>query len=189
MRLDPETGKTVAYDPPAAEEIEYFLIYFGARWCGPCRKMTPALAGFYNETRAEHPEFEFVFVSKDRSEEEMVRYMQSEAMPWPAIAWEQRDAIEKIVELEPRGGIPFMAMLGSDGSLYGASDLGGFKVGIPKLINGLQERLGTEVYDVRERHGRRSPLIPVLYTVGGVFLVVAVLRHWRRRQRHGRAEA
>ena len=180
VRLDPATGEAAGYELPGAAPPEYYLIYFSAHWCAPCRKTTPALVGFYRELKASHPEVELIFVSADRDREAMLRYLRWAEMPWPALAWDERESIRQITDLRPMA-IPFMAMLDRDGHLLGASDTGGFNIGIPKFINAVQERLGVEVYDVQERHGKRSPLIPIAYAMAAIIAVAILIRRDRKR--------
>lgn len=185
VKLDPASGELRPYQIPQAQPPEYFMIYFSAHWCPPCRKRTPTLVKFYNETKAKHPEFEFILVSGDRSAEAMAGYMRWAEMPWPAVVWGQQETIPAIAELSPRA-IPFMAMLDKDGRLLGASDLGGFNVGIPTLINGLQNKLGIDTYDLDERHGKRSPLVLLAYALAAAFVVFhLVRRHFRGRRTKG----
>jgi thiol-disulfide isomerase/thioredoxin len=167
VKLDPASGEVRPYQIPDPTHPRYFMIYFSAHWCAPCRKMTPSLVEFYNETKSSHPEFEFIFVSADRDQSAMHDYLRWARMPWPALAWQQRSSIPEIVSIQPRLGIPYLAMLGEDGRLHGASEMGGFNVGIPKLINGLQEKIGSEIYDIRERHGQRQPLLYAIYAIAG----------------------
>ena len=180
VKLDPDSDELRPYELPTEQPPEYYMIYFSAHWCPPCRKTTPALVRFYNETRREHPGFEFILVSDDHTPEAMAGYLRWAEMPWPALAWEKRGSIPAINKLSPRA-IPFMAMLDADGRMLGASDVGGFHVGIPKLINGLQDKLGTEVYDLHERHGQRSPWTLIAYGLaGGFFLLYAARRILKR---------
>merc|ERR1712232_235192 len=58
-------------------------LYFSAHWCPPCRGFTPKLSETYKKVKAEHPNFEIVFVSSDRDQESWKEYYDS--MPWLAI--------------------------------------------------------------------------------------------------------
>ena len=70
-------------DDETLEKKKLFALYFSAHWCAPCRKFTPQLVEFYNRVAPQHPEFELVFVSDDRSPFGMETYMRD--MPWLAI--------------------------------------------------------------------------------------------------------
>jgi thiol-disulfide isomerase/thioredoxin len=62
-------------------------IYFSAHWCSPCRGFTPALARTYNKAKRKGFDFEIIFVSCDKTEEAMMRYMEIADMPWPALPY------------------------------------------------------------------------------------------------------
>ncbi|XP_043403457.1 nucleoredoxin-like protein 2 isoform X2 [Chelonia mydas] len=63
-----------AVDPEEILQNKIVGLYFSAGWCSPCRDFTPVLCDFYSEllegARPPAP-FEIVFVSSDRSPEEM----------------------------------------------------------------------------------------------------------------------
>ncbi|HSH39132.1 MAG TPA: thioredoxin-like domain-containing protein [Chthoniobacterales bacterium] len=58
-------------------------LYYSGGWYRPCRAFTPELVRFYNENKGEILGFEVVFMSQDRSEPEMEKYMVEMSMPWP----------------------------------------------------------------------------------------------------------
>lgn len=60
-------------------------LYFSALWCGPCRVFTPELVKLRDDNS---DEFEVIFVSNDRSEEEQKTYMEKYEMAWPAIPYD-----------------------------------------------------------------------------------------------------
>lgn len=62
-------------------------VYYSAGWCGPCRRFTPQLVAAYHEIKTRHPRFEIVFVSADRDERSMKRYMLDANMPWAALRY------------------------------------------------------------------------------------------------------
>jgi len=70
-------GQSVELKPSA-----YYLIYFSAHWCPPCRQFTPELVSFYKNMK-KGDNFNVIFVSGDASQEEMQNYMK--VMPWPAV--------------------------------------------------------------------------------------------------------
>ena len=83
-------GSLVSVDDDAISKKKLIAYYFSAHWCGPCRKFTPKLVEYYNRIAPQHPEFEIVFVSSDKSAEAMEGYMKEVGMPWPAIAYAKR---------------------------------------------------------------------------------------------------
>ena len=65
-----QNGNLVScYDEELAPKQIYGL-YFSAHWCPPCRKFTPQLVAYYNQIAHDHPEFEIIFVSADKSAED-----------------------------------------------------------------------------------------------------------------------
>lgn len=77
-----------AVDPEEALQNKIVGLYFSAAWCSLCREFTPVLCDFYSELVEDAPSpapFEVVFVSSDRSSEEMVEYMQDMHGDWLAL--------------------------------------------------------------------------------------------------------
>jgi len=67
--------KLEAFDEAPLASAKYYAIYYSAGWCGPCRAFTPDLVKWYKRNKSKHPDFELIFVSSDRSEEDMASYM------------------------------------------------------------------------------------------------------------------
>ena len=66
-----KNGNLVALDESDLAQKKIYGLYFSAHWCGPCRKFTPKLVEYYNKIVGEHPEFEIIFVSSDKSADAM----------------------------------------------------------------------------------------------------------------------
>jgi thiol-disulfide isomerase/thioredoxin len=110
VKLDGDTLK--AYDIKALEKVRVFAFYYSAMWCGPCRKTTPQLVAAYAQLKAQHPEFELIFVSRDRDEFNMSEYMRSQKMPWPAIRF---DAASDTLQQFAGGSIPWLVCVSDTG--------------------------------------------------------------------------
>lgn len=79
-------GKLVPFDRGSRPEPEFYLIYFSAHWCGPCRRFSPELLKTYHALKAVSPErFEIIFVSDDRDSAEQLTYVRELPMPWPVV--------------------------------------------------------------------------------------------------------
>jgi len=78
-------GQPLSSQDPEDSTIKYYAIYYSAGWCPPCHLFTPTLVQFYNAFKPSHPNFELIFVSRDRDHESMLNYMREMAMPWPAL--------------------------------------------------------------------------------------------------------
>ena len=118
-----------------------FALYFSAQWCGPCRKFTPELVDYYNRTAPQHPEFEIIFLSADRSPSAMEKYMKEFQMPWPAIEYGK---VEGKVELRKFAGqgIPCLVLVDSDGRVLSDTYVGGKYVGPEKVLTDLDAIFG-----------------------------------------------
>src|SRR6202035_597499 len=95
-------------------------LYFSAHWCGPCRKFTPELVDYYNRMAPQHPEFEIIFVSDDKSSAGMETYMREASMPWPAIDFQKISAATEIKKYAGRG-IPCLVLVDSNGKVVSNS--------------------------------------------------------------------
>ena len=107
--------------------------YFSAHWCAPCRKFTPQLVEYYNRVASQHPEFEIVFYSFDKTAADMEGYMRETNMPWPAVDWEKRE--EKKELLNAAGdGIPSLVLVDSTGKIVSSSYSGKQYLGPQKVL-------------------------------------------------------
>jgi thiol-disulfide isomerase/thioredoxin len=66
--------------PIATLKGKYVGLYFGAKWCGPCRAFTPKMVSTYQALKKEDTPLEIIFVSSDKSAAEMKAYMTSTKM-------------------------------------------------------------------------------------------------------------
>merc|ERR1712154_278242 len=97
----------------ALENKDLVLYYFSAHWCPPCRQFTPVLADFYGEVS---DELEIVFVSSDRSPDDMTSYMKESHGDWCGV--EHNSALAN--ELKQKygvQGIPMLVVVKKDGTL------------------------------------------------------------------------
>lgn len=133
-------GGMTHFDDSALENKRLFLIYFSAHWCGPCRKFTPSLVDYYNNTLAKHPEFDVIFVSRDRSPFGMETYMREASMPWPAIDFQKIAGKANITRYEGRG-IPDLVLVDGSGKVLADSYNGEEYVGPSKVLEALDRML------------------------------------------------
>ena len=99
-------GKPVKLSP-----AQYYLFYFSAHWCPPCRTFTPLLAKFYKKNRR-GGNFEVVFVSNDKNKAEMLSYMKQ--MPWNAVPFRGATANELTTAIGEKG-IPNLVVVDAQG--------------------------------------------------------------------------
>ena len=57
-------------------------ILFSAGWCPPCRQFLPHLHDMYKVLQNRNAQFEIVFITFDKTEEEMLSYVQQMHGDW-----------------------------------------------------------------------------------------------------------
>ena len=131
-----QNGNVVScYDEELAPKQIYGL-YFSAHWCPPCRKFTPQLVAYYNQIAHDHPEFEIIFVSADKSAEDMATYMRESSMPWPAIEYGKLANVPALQKYAGRG-IPDLVIVDASGKVLADSFVGGKYVGPGRVLDDL----------------------------------------------------
>jgi nucleoredoxin len=126
-------GGVVHADDDSLGDKKLIAIYFSAHWCPPCRKFTPELVEYYNRVAPQHPEFEVLLFSMDRSAYAMQTYMRETNMPWPAIDYqklENKEAIRKYAG----SGIPCLVLIDSTGKVVSDSFAGKEYLGPGKVL-------------------------------------------------------
>ena len=124
------------FDDEELEKKKLIALYFSAHWCAPCRKFTPELVDYYNRVATQHPEFEIVFVSFDKSQFAMETYMREANMPWPAIDFQKlqgKDAIRKYAG----DGIPCLVLVDATGKVISSTYAGAQYLGPAKVLGDL----------------------------------------------------
>eukprot|EP00667_Euglena_gracilis_P008774 EG_transcript_8894 len=84
-------------------------LYFSAHWCGPCRHFTPQLAEWYKKVSPSLPDFQIIFISSDRTEEDFKNYFAE--MPWLAVPYSDRKQKEELSEHFQVSGIPTLVFV------------------------------------------------------------------------------
>jgi nucleoredoxin len=131
-----QNGNVVScYDEELAPKQIYGL-YFSAHWCPPCRKFTPQLVAYYDQIAHDHPEFEIIFVSADKSADDMATYMRESGMRWPAIEYGKLANVPALQKYAGRG-IPDLVIVDASGKVLADSFVGGKYVGPGKVLDDL----------------------------------------------------
>jgi nucleoredoxin len=126
-------GNLVHADDEALAHKKLFAFYFSAHWCQPCRKFTPQLVEYYNRVVAQHPEFEIIFYSFDKSASAMEMYMREANMPWPAIDFGKLQAKEVLTK-NAGSGIPSLVLVDATGKVLSSSYDGSQYLGPGKVL-------------------------------------------------------
>lgn len=83
VKLDGDVTKSC--DIAQFNGVRVFAFYTASMSSPNCRRFTPTLLEAYRRLKAEHPDFELIFVSADRDAYNMEQHMLNYRMPWPAI--------------------------------------------------------------------------------------------------------
>ena len=126
-------GAIVHADDDAFANKKLIAFYFSAHWCGPCRKFTPQLVDYYNRVASQHPEFEIVFYSYDKSPSAFETYMRETDMPWLAIDYSKLKGKELLAK-NAGNGIPSLVLVDSTGKLISSSYSGSQYLGPKKVL-------------------------------------------------------
>jgi nucleoredoxin len=126
-------GNVVAADINALANKKLIAFYFSAHWCAPCRKFTPKLVEYYNRAASQHPEFEVVLFSFDKSSSAMQSYMSETKMPWLAIDY-QKLSQKAVLKTNAGDGIPSLVLVDSTGKVLSTSYENGEYLGPQKVL-------------------------------------------------------
>jgi nucleoredoxin len=84
----------------------YTVLYFGAGWCPDCRRFSPALVAAYDRQTQEERRFEVLLLTMDKTPDAMLKFMRSEKMRWPALAFDKIAGAEALKKYYSGQGIP-----------------------------------------------------------------------------------
>lgn len=114
-------GGFAHFDDEALEHKKLYLFFFSANGAPAGRKFTPELIAYYNRVMPEHPEFEIVFFSADRSQFGMETYMSQSNMPWPAVAYDKIGSKTRGIQPDLVRNIPCLVLVDGGGKVLSHS--------------------------------------------------------------------
>ena len=107
-------------------DADYVMIYVSAHWCGPCRAMTPRIAGSYEQQTGN---VRVVFLSLDHNEAQFDEYFRT--MPWHAVKYDEdrHEILNNLSDLikKPVKSIPALLVFDKDGNLVTSDGCGNFE--------------------------------------------------------------
>jgi nucleoredoxin len=132
------------FSSPAIDDARVYVLYFGASWCGPCRKFSPGLVRFATNAAKDHPRLATVLLSNDKKDADMRRYMTEEKMPWPAMPLATLRETPLLMSLSA-GYIPHLVVLDRHGKVLASSVENGQYVGPDRALEKLEGLLATGI--------------------------------------------
>ncbi|TVU46616.1 hypothetical protein EJB05_06162 [Eragrostis curvula] len=163
--LDFVIGKDGAKVPVSELVGKTVLLYFSAKWCGPCRAFLPTLVKEYNKIKEKNSDFEIVFISSDRDQSSFDEFFSE--MPWLVLPLEdERKAslkktfkireIPSLVAIGPTGQTvtkdakSLLMIHGADAFPFTEERLEELKKKIDEEAKGWPEKLKHEMHDEHE---------------------------------------
>lgn len=95
---------------------KYYVFYYTAYWCPPCRAFTPSLVDWYEKNKNDN--FELVLISSDRDEASMEKYAKEKKMPWPQLSLDKTQRFKGAHNHGVRG-IPSLIVCDLEGKMLG----------------------------------------------------------------------
>lgn len=117
-------GSIVHLDDEAIEHKKLYLFFFSSNGSKPGRILTAQLIEYYNRVAPQHPEFEVIFFSADRSQFGMETLMIQSSMPWPAVAYEKLANKAGLIQEGLVREIPCLVLADASGNVLSHSGTG-----------------------------------------------------------------
>lgn len=133
-----KNGVPEPFDLAARSTPRFLLVYYSARWCGPCHRFSPKLVKAYDKLKSDlGDKIELVFASWDQSRAEQLAYMKEYDMKWPALDFSRRESIAAINRWKG-SGIPCLVLMTSKGQAIFHSYEGEEYVGPESVLDKLE---------------------------------------------------
>jgi nucleoredoxin len=120
----------------STKPTKYYLFYYTASWCGPCKAFTPSLVKFYNANKPSSDEFEIILVTSDEDTKDMQKYAVGSGMNWPHLKHSRASGFKRKFK-HPGSGIPNLVLTDLEGNLIKTSYEGKKYVGPTAVMNHL----------------------------------------------------
>jgi hypothetical protein len=134
--LEPSSATS---DPDLAQ-ADFLLVYRARKGCPRCAAFAPELAQFYERVKREHPGFEAVFYSDDKTAQDARTVFASEKLPGRAIRFEQRLAAAELAN-NPGGLLPLVYLYDRSGVLLAQNHKDGGQPSATDLLALLETKL------------------------------------------------
>ncbi len=135
-----QNGLLTSYYDEELNRKKIYGLYFSAHWCPPCRKFTPLLVEYYNRVAREHPEFEIIFISADKTPEAMAGYMRDTGMPWPGVEYGKLSNVPGLMKYAGKG-IPDLVIVDGGGKVLADSYVRNTYIGPAQVLTQMDQLL------------------------------------------------
>ncbi|CAL1154215.1 unnamed protein product [Cladocopium goreaui] len=114
LQLLDRSGKD--FDAQQLTSSDVIAFYFSAHWCPPCQHFTPVLKKFYDTLHSiGERSLKIIFVSSDKSEPEMWKYMYEAHGDWLVLKYASTDLKDRLSRQFQVSGIPQLIVIDAVG--------------------------------------------------------------------------
>ena len=121
----------------------YFILYYSASWCGPCRASLPRNLEVYRDKIASRKDLEVVLCSMDRALEGAQKWAVSNKMPWPVFLFGYLDNLSKespLIRKNYPGPIPSLVLVDANGNKIASGSMDGLVRKVEELASAEKEK-------------------------------------------------
>ena len=137
-------GKFVKMD--GKWNARYFILYYSASWCGPCRASLPRNLEVYRDKIAPRKDLEVVLCSMDHALEGAQKWAVSNKMPWPVFLFGYLDNLSKespLIRKNYPGPIPSLVLVDANGNKIASGSMDGLVRKVEELASAEKEKEAT----------------------------------------------
>jgi len=95
---------------------KFYVFYYTASWCPPCRTYTPDLVRFYKRAKKKGNNFEVILITSDRDKDAMLKYAIDAKMPWPLVDFSKARGVRTKLD-HGVSGIPSVIVCDLEGKI------------------------------------------------------------------------
>lgn len=121
----------------------YFILYYSASWCGPCRASLPRNLEVYRDKIASRNDLEVVLCSMDHALEGAQKWAVSNKMPWPVFLFGYLDNLSKespLIRKNYPGPIPSLVLVDANGNKIASGSMDGLVRKVEELASAEKEK-------------------------------------------------
>lgn len=120
----------------------YFILYYSASWCGPCRASVPRNLEVYRDKIAGRKDLEVILCSMDHGLEGAQKWAISNKMPWPVFMFGYLDNLSNecpLIRKNYPGPIPSLVLVDANGNKIASGGMEGLVRKVEALADAAKE--------------------------------------------------